>query len=55
MRNILTDDYDTGVFPGGKGTQVQIRISRSLQRDMTGGIYAPNDNEGAYPVLLILT
>jgi hypothetical protein len=45
----LTDDYDTGVFPRGSGLQVQIGISRSLQRDMTGCIYAPEDKKGAYP------
>jgi hypothetical protein len=45
----LTDDYDTGVFPRGDGLQVQIGISRSLQRDMTGCIYAPKDEKGAYP------
>jgi hypothetical protein len=45
----LTDDYDTGVFPRGKGHQVQIGISRSLKRDMTACIYAPKDNKGAYP------
>jgi hypothetical protein len=45
----LTDDYDTGVFPRGNGHQVQIGISRSLQRDMTACIYAPKDEKGAYP------
>jgi hypothetical protein len=45
----LSDDYDTGVFPRGEGHQVQIGISRSLQRDMTGCIYAPKDGKGAYP------
>ena len=45
----LTDDYDTGVFPRGNGHQVQIGISRSLQRDMTGCVYAPGDEKGAYP------
>ena len=45
----LTDDYDTGVFPRGNGHQVQIGISRSLERDMTGCIYAPRDEKGAYP------
>lgn len=45
----LTDDYDTGVFPRGDGHQVQIGISRSLQRDMTGCVYAPKDEKGAYP------
>lgn len=45
----LTDDYDTGVFPRGNGTQVQIGISRSLQRDMTACIYAPKDDKGSYP------
>ena len=45
----LTDDYDTGVFPRGNGHQVQIGISRSLQKDMTACIYAPKDEKGAYP------
>ena len=46
----LTDDYDTGIFPRGDGPQVQIGISRSLQRDMTACIYAPGDDRGsAYP------
>ncbi len=45
----LTDDYDTGVFPRGEGPQVQIGISRSLQRDMTACIYAPKDDKGSYP------
>jgi len=45
----LTEDYDSGVFPRGEGTQVQIGISRSLQRDMTACIYAPKDDKGAYP------
>jgi len=45
----LTEDYDTGVFPRGNGHQVQIGISRSLQRDMTACIYAPKDEKGAYP------
>lgn len=45
----LTDDYDTGVFPRGDGTQVQIGISRSLQRDMTACVYAPKDEQGSYP------
>lgn len=45
----LTKDYDTGVFPRGGGHQVQIGISRSLDKDMTGCIYAPKDNQGKYP------
>ena len=45
----LSKDYDTGVFPRGGGHQVQIGISRSLQRDMTACIYAPKDEKGAYP------
>jgi hypothetical protein len=45
----LTKDYDTGVFPRGDGHQVQIGISRSLQRDMTACVYAPMDEKGAYP------
>jgi arylsulfatase A len=45
----LTDDYDSGVFLRGESHQVQIGISRSLQMDMTGCIYAPKDGQGAYP------
>lgn len=45
----MTEDYDTGVFPRGNGHQVQIGISRSLQKDMTGCVYAPRDEKGAYP------
>ena len=45
----LTDDYDTGVYPRGKGTQVQIGVSRSLDKDMTACIYAPKDEKGSYP------
>ena len=45
----LTDDYDSGVFLRGESHQVQIGISRSLQKDMTGCIYAPKDGQGAYP------
>lgn len=45
----LTDDYDTGIFIRGLTHQVQIGISRSLQKDMTACIYAPNDEQGSYP------
>lgn len=45
----LTGDYDSGVFIRGEGHQVQIGISRSLQKDMTACIYAPVDNQGSYP------
>lgn len=45
----LSEDYDTGVFLRGESHQVQIGISRSLQKDMTGCIYAPEDQKGAYP------
>lgn len=45
----LSEDYDTGVFLHGDSHQVQIGISRSLKKDMTGCIYAPQDNKGAYP------
>ncbi len=45
----LTDDYDTGLFIRGKSHQVQIGISRSLQKDMTACIYAPKDEQGSYP------
>lgn len=45
----LTDDYDTGLFIRGLSHQVQIGISRSLQKDMTACIYAPEDEQGSYP------
>jgi hypothetical protein len=45
----LSDDYDTGLFLRGPSHQVQIGISRSLQKDMTACIYAPEDGQGAYP------
>ena len=45
----LTKDFDSGVFIRGESHQVQIGISRSLQKDMTGCIYAPVDEQGSYP------
>lgn len=45
----LTKDFDSGVFIRGESHQVQIGISRSLQKDMTGCIYAPVDELGSYP------
>jgi hypothetical protein len=45
----LMDDYDTGLFIRGLTHQVQIGISRSLQKDMTACIYAPEDEQGSYP------
>ena len=45
----LTDDYDSGIFIRGLTHQVQIGISRSLQKDMTACIYAPEDKQGSYP------
>jgi len=45
----LSKDYDTGIFLRGMSHQVQIGISRSLQKDMTGCIYAPIDEQGGYP------
>jgi len=45
----LVDDYDTGLFIRGLSHQVQIGISRSLQKDMTACIYAPEDEQGSYP------
>ena len=45
----LTDDYDTGIFIRGLTHQVQIGISRSLQKDMSACIYAPKDEKGSYP------
>jgi len=44
-----TDHYDTGVFLRGESHQVQIGISGSLKKDMTGCIYAPKDDKGSYP------
>jgi hypothetical protein len=45
----LTDDYDSGIFIRGLTHQVQIGISRSLEKDMTACIYAPDDDLGSYP------
>lgn len=45
----LVDDYDSGIFIRGLTHQVQIGISRSLQKDMTACIYAPKDEQGSYP------
>ena len=45
----LSDDYDSGLFLRGESHQVQIGISRSLQVDLTGCIYAPVDELGSYP------
>ena len=45
----LSDDYDTGLFIRGLTHQVQIGISRSLQKDMAACIYAPKDEQGSYP------
>jgi hypothetical protein len=45
----LSKDYDSGLFLRGMSHQVQIGISRSLQKDMTGCIYAPSDEKGSYP------
>jgi hypothetical protein len=45
----MSDDYDSGIFLRGISHQVQIGISRSLQKDMTGCIYAPKDDQGSYP------
>ncbi|NQU53611.1 MAG: DUF1080 domain-containing protein [Bacteroidetes bacterium] len=44
-----TEHYDTGVFLRGESHQVQIGISGSLKKDMTGCIYAPKDKKGSYP------
>jgi hypothetical protein len=45
----LSEDYDTGLFIRGQTHQVQVGISRSLQKDMTACIYAPRDDQGSYP------
>lgn len=42
-------DYDSGIFLRGRSHQVQIGVSRSLQVDLTGCIYAPKDGKGSYP------
>ena len=44
-----TEQYDTGVFVRAESHQVQVGISGSLKKDMTGCIYAPKDNKGNYP------
>ncbi|MBN2450105.1 MAG: DUF1080 domain-containing protein [Lentisphaeria bacterium] len=44
-------DYDSGVFVRGTSHQVQIGISRSLKKDLTGCIYAPKDKAGSYPAV----
>lgn len=44
-----TEHYDTGVFLRGESHQVQVGISGSLKKDMTGCIYAPKDKNGSYP------
>jgi hypothetical protein len=44
-----TEHYDTGVFLRGESHQVQVGISGSLKKDMTGCIYAPKDDRGSYP------
>lgn len=44
-----SEDYDSGVFTRGNSHQVQIGISRSLQKDLTACIYAPRDQRGSYP------
>jgi hypothetical protein len=45
----LSKDYDSGLFLRAISHQVQIGISRSLQMDLTGCIYAPVDEKGSYP------
>ncbi|MDF1575388.1 MAG: DUF1080 domain-containing protein [Bacteroidales bacterium] len=45
----LSGDYDSGIFLRGLSHQAQIGISRSLQKDMTACIYAPEDERGGYP------
>lgn len=44
-----SEDYDSGVFIRGHSHQVQIGISRSLKKDLTACIYAPQDGKGGYP------
>lgn len=47
-----SDDYDSGVFLRGESHQIQIGVSRSLKKDLTGCIYCPKDNNGKYPIQL---
>lgn len=44
-------DYDSGVFLRKDSHQVQIGVSRSLKKDLTGCIYAPKDGKGPYPAV----
>lgn len=44
-----SEDYDSGIFIRAEQPQVQIGVSRSLQRDLTASIYAPEDEKGLYP------
>ncbi len=44
-------DYDSGVFARATSHQVQIGVSRSLKKDLTGCIYAPKDKKGKYPAV----
>lgn len=44
-----SEDYDSGVFLHGSSHQVQIGISRSLKKDLTGALYCPKDGNGSYP------
>lgn len=44
-------DYDSGVFLRKSSHQVQIGVSRSLRKDLTGCIYAPEDGKGFYPAV----
>lgn len=46
-----SEDYDSGVYVRAHSHQVQIGVSRSLERDMTGSIYAPKDGGASYPAL----
>lgn len=47
-----SDDYDSGVFLRGESHQIQIGVSRSLKKDLTGCIYCPKDDNGKYPIHL---
>lgn len=44
-----SDDYDSGIFLRGDTHQVQIGVSRSLKKDLTGALYCPKDKNGKYP------
>lgn len=48
-RTTTPEDYDSGIFIRAESHQVQMGVSRSLQKDMTASIYCPKDGDGSYP------